>query len=56
MKEIRYSVSYNAGKRMFSVLKNERKARMFPTEKAAWEYVLEKQEEVNRGLGNRTGA
>jgi transposase-like protein len=56
MGEVHYSVSYNAGKRMFSVLKNERKTRVFPTEKAAWEYVIAKKEEANRGLGKRTGA
>jgi hypothetical protein len=51
MKEDRYSVSYNAKKRMFSVYRNERKFRVFPAEKDAWEFVMEKQEEARRGLG-----
>jgi hypothetical protein len=41
-----YSVSYNAKKRLFCVYRNERKYRTFTTEKAAWAFVLEKQEEA----------
>jgi hypothetical protein len=51
MKEISYSVSYNAKKRVFSVYRNKRKFRVFTTEKAAWIFVLEKQEEVRHESG-----
>jgi hypothetical protein len=43
MREAHYSVSYNAKKRMFAVYKNDRKIRVFRTEKAAWNYVMERQ-------------
>jgi hypothetical protein len=50
MREARYSVSYNAKKRQFSVYKNETKVRVFPTEIAVWQYVMAKQE-VQHELG-----
>jgi hypothetical protein len=43
MREVHYSVSYNAQKRRFAVYKNDRKIREFHTEKAAWNYVMERQ-------------
>jgi hypothetical protein len=52
MKKVHYSVSYNAAKRMFSVHRNEKKIRVFPTEQAAWEYVMDKQEADRVGTRN----
>jgi ArsR family metal-binding transcriptional regulator len=52
VREIHYSVSYNAQKRLFSVYRNERKIRVFPTEKVAWEYVMDKQEAARAGTRN----
>jgi hypothetical protein len=43
MNGICYSVSYNTKKRVFSVYRDGKKIGTFPTEKAAWDYVAERQ-------------